>query len=138
MKLKRVISLLLLAVYLFAAGGPAYVSLSCSCVAMKAHEAHICGHDCSHSDEGSAAREALKAPCCGNHHSTEINLYTFSPDSEKSTRCAVVDLPPALMAEAPAIADAPLHCEQAAERPLLRIVQESVGCAGLRAPPVLA
>ena len=42
MKLKRLISLLLLAIYLTAWGGPAYVSLSCKCVTMSSH---VCCHE---------------------------------------------------------------------------------------------
>ena len=91
MKLKRLISLLLLSVYLLATGGPAYVSLSCKCVAMKARAAHVCCHHCQHGADTSDGTASLKATCCGNHHSTEINLYTFSQDSEKSTRCTVTD-----------------------------------------------
>ena len=99
MKLKRLISLLLLSVYLLATGGPAYVSLSCKCVAMKARAAHVCCHHCQHGADTSDGTASLKATCCGNHHSTEINLYTFSQDSEKSTRCTVTDLLPALEKE---------------------------------------
>ena len=71
MKLKRLISLLLLAIYLTAWGGPAYVSLSCKCVTMSSH---VCCHHCQHSADAAGAGESLKAPCCGNHHSTEIEL----------------------------------------------------------------
>ena len=73
MKLKRLISLLLLAIYLTAWGGPAYVSLSCKCVTMSSH---VCCHHCQHSADAAGAGESLKAPCCGNHHSTEIEIYT--------------------------------------------------------------
>ena len=102
MKLKRLISLLLLSVYLLATGGPAYVSAFMQeRVAMKARAAHVCCcHHCQHGADTSDGTASLKATCCGNHHSTEINLYTFSQDSEKSTRCTVTDLPPALVAEA--------------------------------------
>ena len=122
MKLKRLISLLLLSVYLLATGGPAYVSLSCKCVAMKAHAAHVCCHHCQHGADTSDGTASLKATCCGNHHSTEINLYTFSQDSEKSTRCTVTDLPPALVAEAPEPADISLGGEKTVRtlRPLRR------------------
>ena len=141
MKLKRLISLLLLAVYLTAAGGPAYVSLSCKCVAMTAHAAHVCCHHCQqHDDSASPARESVKAPCCGNHHSTEIELYTgsTSDNNEKLTRCAVTDLPPALVAEGPAPALLSPCCERVAERCAPFILRGHVRSAGLRAPPVLA
>lgn len=138
MKLRRLISLLLLSVYLLATGGPAYVSLSCKCVAMTAHAAHACCHHCQHAGEAADGTASLKGTCCGNHHSTEINLYTFSPDNGKSIRCAVTDLPPALVAEAPAPADMILGSEKTVERRAPFVERGHVRCAGLRAPPVLA
>ncbi|WP_295940360.1 hypothetical protein [uncultured Alistipes sp.] len=142
MKLKRIISLLFLAVYMMATAGPAYVSLSCKCVAAKEHAAHVCCHDCGqhHHDNTATAHESVKSDCCGNHHSTEIELYTgfTSDNTEKYTRCAVIDLPPALMAEAPAAADLTLCCEGATERHVPLIEQTHIRCAGLRAPPVSA
>lgn len=141
MKLKRLISLLLLAIYLMAAGGPAYVSLSCKCVAMSAHADHVCCHHCQqHADSADPARESVKAPCCGNHHSTEIELYTgsSSDNHQKFTRCAVTDLPPALIAEAPVVADLTLCCEKVTECSTPFVMRGHVRSAGLRAPPVLA
>ena len=138
MKLKRLISLLLLSVYLLATGGPAYVSLSCKCVAMKARAAHVCCHHCQHGADTSDGTASLKATCCGNHHSTEINLYTFSQDSEKSTRCTVTDLPPALVAEAPVAAVLKFFGETLPERGDPFVMRGHVRSAGLRAPPVLA
>lgn len=70
MKLKRLISLLLLAIYLTAWGGPAYVSLSCKCVTMSSH---VCCHHCQHGADAAGAGESLKAPCCGNHHRPKSN-----------------------------------------------------------------
>jgi len=52
MKLKRLISLLLLAIYLTAWGGPAYVSLSCKCVTMSSH---VCCHHCQHGADAAGA-----------------------------------------------------------------------------------
>lgn len=138
MKLKRLISLLLLSVYLLATGGPAYISLSCKCVAMTARAVHVCCHHCQHGGEAFDGTASLKATCCGNHHSTEIDLYTFSQDSEKSTRCTVTDLPPALVAEAPAPADMSLGREKTVGRCAPFVERGHVRCAGLRAPPVLA
>ena len=57
MKLKRLISLLLLAIYLTAWGGPAYVSLSCKCVTMSSH---VCCHHCQHSADAAGAGESLR------------------------------------------------------------------------------
>ena len=71
-------------------------------------------------------------------HSTEIDLYTFSQDNEKSTRCTVTDLPPALVAEAPEPADISLGGEKTVGRCAPFVERGHVRCAGLRAPPVLA
>ena len=48
----------------------------------EARAAHVCCHHCQHGADTSDGTASLKATCCGNHHSTEINLYTFSQDSE--------------------------------------------------------
>ena len=125
MKLKRLISLLLLAIYLTAWGGPAYVSLSCKCVTMSSH---VCCHHCQHGADAAGAGESLKAPCCGNHHSTEIELYTGSSS----------DLPPAVVAEAPVAADLKLFGETLPERGAPFVMRGHVRSAGLRAPPALA
>ena len=136
MKLKRLISLLLLSVYLLATGGPAYVSLSCKCVTMSSH---VCCHHCQHSADAAGAGESLKAPCCGNHHSTEIELYVSSSfdNNERYTRCIVLDLPPALAAECPCPAHVPFLREKVAERRTPFVREASACSVGFRAPPVL-
>lgn len=119
MKLKRSISLLLLAVYLFATAGTALASLTCKCVAMKARTEHACCCHCLHvADLPAAAGGEMRAPCCGNHHSTEIELYVSSSfdNNERYTRCIVLDLPPALAAECPCPAHVPFLREKVAER----------------------
>lgn len=60
----------------------------------------------------------MRAPCCGNHHSTEIELYVSSSfdNNERYTRCIVLDLPPALAAECPCPAHVPFLREKVAER----------------------
>ena len=123
MKLKRLISLLLLAIYLTAWGGPAYVTLSCKCVTMSSH---VCCHHCQHS--------------AGNHHSTEIELYTgsSSDNHERFIRCTVTDLPPALVAEAPVAAVLKFFGETLPECGDPFVMRGHVRSAGLRAPPVLA
>ena len=124
MKLKSLISLLLLAIYLTAWGGPAYVSLSCKCVTMSSH---VCCHHCQHGTDAAGAGESLKAPCCGNRD----NL-------EKFIRCSGTDLPPALVAEAPVAADLKLFGETLPERGAPFVMRGHVRSAGLRAPPALA
>ena len=62
MKLKRSISLLLLAVYLFATAGTALASLTCKCVAMKARTEHACCCHCLHvADLPAAAGGEMRA-----------------------------------------------------------------------------
>ena len=125
MKLKRSISLLLLAVYLFATAGTALASLTCHCL-------HV-------ADLPAAAGGEMRAPCCGNHHSTEIELYVSSSfdNNERYTRCIVLDLPPALAAECPCPAHVPFLREKVAERRTPFVREASACSVGFRAPPVL-
>lgn len=141
MKLKRYISLLLLAVYLFATAGASLVSLTCKCVSMKERTEHLCCHHCQHTADASAAADGvMRAPCCGNHHSTDIELYVFqhSDNGEKHIRCVVTDLPPALAVECPCPAHVPLLREKAAERQTPFVPEAYMLPVGFRAPPVLA
>lgn len=137
MKLKKFISLLLLSVYLFATGGPAWASLTCKCVLMRPHAAHACCCCCA-SDEGISARQAMRAPCCGNHHSTDVKLYTGVSENEKYVKRVVLELPPSLAAEFVEPIETTFVCVRIARRrtPPARAVH--VPGAGLRAPPVLA
>lgn len=137
MKLRKYISLLLFAVYLFAAGGQAVASLSCHCVAMKAHVAHFCCHHCSHDDAASSAAEALGAPCCGNHHSTLVELYTASSEAQKQVRCTIICLPPALAVECPCPEHIPFLREACRERCAPFVKQDYLLPVGFRAPPAL-
>ena len=140
MKLKRSISLLLLAVYLFATAGTALASLTCKCVAMKARTEHACCCHCLHvADLPAAAGGEMRAPSCGNHHSTEIELYVSSSfdNNERYTRCIVLDLPPALAAECPCPAHVPFLREKVAERRTPFVREASTLSVGFRAPPVL-
>lgn len=136
MNMRRFIAFLLLTVYLFAVGGPSYASLSCKCVAMKSYTVHACCHYCDHAD---AAGAAMDAPCCGNHHSTEINLYTgSSSDESRSMKCAVIALPPSLISDGSAQHDPLVACEKVRERPVPFLRETCLLCIGFRAPPVLA
>lgn len=141
MKLKRVISLVLLAVYLFAAGGSAYVALSCSCLSPHAHlhAGHegclCCGHAAAedHADD----HPVFLAPCCGHDHSTVVELYTGAEDRMPELRCAVVALPAMLAAECPCPAHVAALRGKPVERPL-HFVEEPVPLQrSLRAPPVM-
>lgn len=144
MQMKRIIALLLCSVYLLATGGPAYASLSCKCVWEKtcpvSCAAHECCHDSiDHTGDAPAAVADVTAPCCGNHHSTEIKLYTGAPDADKSVRCAVLLLPPALAAEeCLECIEAVVTCERVFERRTPFLSADRSAPTGLRAPPVLA
>ncbi len=143
MTLRKYISLLLLAVYMFAAGGRAVVSLTCPCSAPKARtEVHACNH-CQHEHCGHEASDTaatLSEACtCGSHHSTEIDLYTgVHADDNKNLRCSVTTLPPALVAEVSGPDATDVGREKAAERNLPPADRELISPAGLRAPPALA
>ena len=131
---------LLLTVYLFATAGTALASLTCKCVAMKARTEHACCCHCLHvADLPAAAGGEMRAPCCGNHHSTEIELYVSSSfdNNERYTRCIVLDLPPALAAECPCPAHVPFLREKVAERRTPFVREASACSVGFRAPPVL-
>lgn len=143
MKLRRIISFLLLAVYLTMAAGPALRSLSCECVAMDGHargEASCCRHACCAARF--VATEAgdccLAAPCCDDRHSTEIELYTgLDSETERSVRCAVVHLPASLAVECPCPAHVPALRHNAVARTVPLPAGPASGIPGLRAPPVL-
>lgn len=155
MRVKQFIAWILLTVYLLAVGGSATLSLSCKCVAMQArsnHSTHICSCCCEHeqidckalyewevSEAETAAHARFKAPCCGNHHSTEIDLYTGnSSESERQIRLLVLDLPAIFISESADIVVATLSCEQLAQRTIPDLLQAHTRSAGLRAPPVSA
>lgn len=115
-------------------------SLTCKCVAMKARTEHACCCHCLHvADLPAAAGGEMRAPCCGNHHSTEIELYVSSSfdNNERYTRCIVLDLPPALAAECPCPAHVPFLREKVAERRTPFVREASTLSVGFRAPPVL-
>lgn len=102
MKARKLISLLLLAAYLFATVGAAVLSVTCKCVAMKPRvEQYLCCSHCQLPAHVQPADGEFRSHCCGNHHSTDIALYTSpnSDDSEKYLKCAVYDLPPSMAAE---------------------------------------
>lgn len=136
---RRIIALLLLALYLFAVGGEAAAALSCDCVRLHAHPGHEHPHCicCVHHDAASAGDAIhLTAPCCDDSHSTEIALYTaLSSLLDKAARRVVLALPPTLAAELPAVAEQLLHRCDAAERPDVLPDDGLLRAAALRAPP---
>jgi len=138
MRVRRVISLLLLAVYLTAVGGASFASLTCRCV--------MCHHaSCPYRTRAAVCpapqdNSLWSAPCCSDRHSTEIDLYTAGSqdDNVRYLRSLVIDLPADLAAECPC----PAHCPALRHAPDLRPTplrpNPVPACRGLRAPPVLA
>ena len=140
----------LLVVYLVMTVGPAWASLSCRCMAHRAaaeEVAHCCvHHHHAHSDHAAAHAActacdvlehapAWSARCCGDRHSTEIELYTGA-DDDRNDRIAA----PASLLLAPECTPAAAPAQSAC----LRFRDPSPGprchgfvrCAGAHAPPV--
>lgn len=153
MRVKQFITWMLLSVYLLAVAGPAMCSLSCKCVVMQSrtnHSSHICSCCCGHDnhdagcDRGVSVAKAnspeqVKAPCCRNHHSTEINLYIGnSSENERHNRVFVIELPAAFVSENSDILAVAFPCERLARGAIPDLLQAHARSAGLRAPPVSA
>lgn len=141
MKLRRIISFLLLAVYLLLAAGSALRSLSCECVAMGGHahdKASCCRHACCAARFVAAVADgSFASPCCDDRHSTEIALYTAADEeTDKSVRCAVVHLPASLAVECPCPAHTPALRHRVVARTVPLPADHTPGTPGLRAPPV--
>lgn len=140
MKVRKFISLLLLAAYLFATVGAAVASVTCHCVTMKPRaEQHFCCSHCQLPDHVQPVAGEFRAPCCNLPHSTEITLYTslHSDDSEKYVKCAVSELPPSMAAECPCPAHVPALRRVAAPRPDPVPLEGVRTLSAWRAPPVL-
>ncbi len=138
---KRTIwTLLLLAVYLMAVGGPAVSSLSCRCPhhVQAAQTGCSCGGDHAAVGELVADVERIAGCGCNHRHSTEITLYTYSPaDGDRAIRCAVVELSPQMAAEAAAVPSPTLSDWEFASDCMLVAAAGIAVTVGLRAPPVL-
>lgn len=138
MKLKRYIASLLLAVCLFALGGPSLQSLLCPCAAP--HAAHVACPCCHHADspiEGVAI--ASTEACCDDAHTLGGILYSpSSQDDERLVRTiqtadfeAVIPLLQSALCPADKALSLALHQATLADG-LAR------GTVGLRAPPATA
>lgn len=108
MKLKRYIAFALCALYIAATAAVSLASVTCECLDLKRQAVgHLCDACCC-GETDFAGDECLNCwfgmDCDCTRHSTEIDLYTssHSDDSERYVRCAVSELPPSLVAEAPA------------------------------------
>lgn len=139
----------LLLVYLLMAVGPAWASLSCRCMmhrtaveevaACCAHHQHHHGqheqHDACKACEALEQAPAWSAPCCGDRHSTEIELYTNGNDDERLFASAA--LPASVDEIAFTAPETPVRIHWAAGSPG-PLCHGSVRCDGAHAPPVQA
>lgn len=138
MKGKRYIASLLLAVCLFALGGPSLQSLLCPCAAP--HSTHVACPCCYHADspiEGVAI--ASSEACCDDAHTLGGILYSpSSQDDERLVRTIQT-------ADFEAVIPAILHAPQPAVKALALALHQAIlidglarGAVGLRAPPATA
>lgn len=138
MKLKRYIASLLLAVCLFALGGPSLQSLLCPCAAP--HTSHVACPCCHHADspiEGVAI--ASSEACCDDAHTLGGILYSpSSQDDERLVRTIQT-------ADFEAVIPSILHAPQPAVKALRTALHDATladglarGTVGLRAPPATA
>lgn len=144
MNRRTLIALWLFVVYLATTGCAAFAPLACRCAT--GGTLHLCGHGtcaCRHRQAlrtAPTADGALRAPCCNDRHSTEIDLYTSGdPDREDlNLRCRITDLPDGLAAECPCPAHVPALRRSAPLEPVPLPPNPAPRLRGLRAPPVLA
>lgn len=135
MKVRRYISLLLLAIYVMSSTGGMLSVILCHCTRSTHIQTHHCCCDHCHSQG-----EGIKLPdgCnCYHDHSTEINLYNYE-------RTAVATILPAICTILPDMQQSDkTDCKQPALKHLVRrkIPLSTIHIAsakGLRAPPVIA
>ncbi|MBQ6862464.1 MAG: hypothetical protein IJN98_07630 [Alistipes sp.] len=138
MKGKRYIASLLLAVCLFALGGPSLQSLLCPCAAP--HSTHVACPCCHHAEspiEGVAI--ASSEACCDDAHTLGGILYSpSSQDDERLVRTIQT-------ADFEAVIPSILHAPQPAVKALALALHQATlidglarGTVGLRAPPATA
>lgn len=103
MKCKRFISILLLAVYLLAAGQLVWSVMVCHCAVPVPDETeHVCCEHCPHlADVLTTTDGALCASCGCNHHVMTEELYVVSTSDhgERLSRLIGWSLSPALVSE---------------------------------------
>lgn len=137
---KYLMALTLLLVYTLTIGSMAYHVLTCHCGEALAEHTHVCCHTSGCKLHGDCANHTtdINTSCgCGVDHSRTEDLYTASSSSERSEKStAVLDLPYALQAEAPVLAQNLPVQELIFERPVLLYGTFAAPTVGLRAPPV--
>lgn len=142
MKLRRLISLIMLSVYLTSICGYAISIILCHCPHAKhyltEHVGVHCGH-CSIHHSQCDGMSQFEMPCmCKHKHTTEISLYDISKKIQSATAPAVLCQHPDLVAG--------IDVPEPEESDFRRFVRRNTPltssphaeCSALRAPPVLA
>ncbi len=140
MRTKRVISSLLLAIYLMASCGAMLSVILCHCTRSQHFQTHhCCSHNTCHNNHINCG-EGIKLPnnCgCTHDHSTEIDLYIY----EKSF---IADIQPVICDAIPAMAEQIDLCTELLkikylDKSKIPLPQSGfISTKGLRAPPVIA
>lgn len=142
MKLRRLYTLCLLAVYLLSVGGAAFAALTCPCLKHHTHQRrHVCDAECVQRHDFQAHGTAFTENCCGSHLNGDAGLYLPGSQHEKQSRRALpaADLTAALPVPAMRLsAPEQVLVGRLCTSPLLFRSAPPVLHAGLRAPPVVA
>lgn len=137
MRAKRVLSSLILAIYLMASCGGMLSVILCHCTSSQhviTH--HCCDHCCHHHDSGDGIK--LPSKCCNHDHSTEINLYNHEKSLFKALTPAICALLPALQEDIEFSTEQNPVSRHLDRRKTPLLISEFVSIKGLRAPPVIA
>lgn len=139
MKLKRVISSLLLAIYLMAGCGGMLSVIMCHCQRsnhFQSHHSCCCSHHCCANHNGDGIK-AQRGCGCMHDHSTEIDLYNH--ERSVSNLC-----PPIICLSLPTLQEQ-IHVyewhdttKRLDRRKIPLSTADFVALKGLRAPPVIA
>lgn len=136
MRAKRVLSSLILAIYLMASCGGMLSVILCHCTRSQHVITHHCCHHCCHHDSGDGIK--LPSKCCNHDHSTEINLYNHEKSLFKALTPAICALLPALQEDIEFSTEQNPVSRHLDRRKTPLLISEFVSIKGLRAPPVIA
>jgi hypothetical protein len=137
MRAKRVLSSLILAIYLMASCGGMLSVILCHCTRSQHVITHHCyDHCCHHHDSGDGIK--LPTNCCNHDHSTEINLYNHEKSLFKALTPAICALLPALQEDIEFSTEQNPVSRHLDRRKTPLLISEFVSIKGLRAPPVIA
>ena len=136
MRAKRVLSSLILAIYLMASCGGMLSVILCHCTRSQHGITHHCCDHCCHHDSGDGIK--LPTNCCNHDHSTEINLYNHEKSLFKALTPAICALLPALQEDIEFSTEQNPVSRHLDRRKTPLLISEFVSIKGLRAPPVIA